>query len=139
MAETPIDALDLNRFLQTFRPLEGFAYSAFMQLVEDTGEDTTLRIIARYNETLREVLGHITEGLASEDAEKIWRACHKIAGSSELVGFADYGHRARALSHQVKAAPQASDYFSEINKFRLETEALVARLENTQINFSNLL
>jgi HPt (histidine-containing phosphotransfer) domain-containing protein len=129
------DAQNLGAFWQFFKKNEGFDPESFLQLVEDTGEDTTLKIIARFTETLKETESYVRQGLASDDPEAIWRAAHKISGSANLIGFTQCGDLARDLSHQIKANPDLSNYSAEIDIFLKIIQSLISQIN---VNITNL-
>ncbi|MEK6556019.1 MAG: hypothetical protein AABZ31_12310 [Bdellovibrionota bacterium] len=134
--ELVLETQDLTRFWNTFKSLDGFEPECFLQLVEDTGEDTTLKILARFTETLKEAEGHVLEGQINEDANVIWRACHKVAGSANLIGFVQYGVFSRDLSHQIRANPDYSNYIPEIGSFLAQTRDIQFQIKETITNLS---
>jgi HPt (histidine-containing phosphotransfer) domain-containing protein len=78
---------ELTAFLSHFRQQSGFNDEAFLNLVEDTNETVTLQILARFQKTLSECENSIRVGIEKNDRDLLWKTCHKIAGSAELLGF----------------------------------------------------
>lgn len=108
---------DLKSFWYGFKDSSDFDQESFFQLFQDTNEDTALRILARFNVNLDESLQKISAAMVTEDCEAIWKACHKLAGSSELLGFKKFGILARELSVQVRANPAYSSHAVELKDF----------------------
>lgn len=135
--ELIINTQDLKGFWQAFKAHEAFDVESFQQLVQDTGEDTTLKILARFTETLKEVEGHVLQGREAEDSDMIWRACHKVAGSATLIGFTKYGNFSRELSHQIRANPDLSNYVNEIESFLNQTRSIRQEINSQVANISD--
>ncbi len=129
------DTQNVEIFWQFFKKNEGFEPDFFLQLVEDTGEETTLKIIARFTETLKEAEIQVMHGRMADDPEAIWRAAHKISGSANLIGFKQLGVFARDLSHQIKANPDLSSYSTEIDSLLKIIQSLIAQIN---VNITNL-
>lgn len=100
---------DLDMFLSHFASDEGFAKSVFNQLVEDTSDDVAFKILARFRQTLTECKNQIADSLQSGDGDSIWKACHKVAGSSELLGFKSLGLVSRTLMKNIQASPEINN------------------------------
>lgn len=138
-ADTIFKTSDLKSFWHGFKDSLDFDQESFFQLFQDTNEDTTLRILARFNENLRECLQKISNAMQSEDCETIWRACHKLAGSSELLGFKKFGHLSRELSVQVRANPVYSSHVDELEDYLSRTSVLMAQITSFCPNLSSYL
>lgn len=108
---------ELQTFLDAFKESSDFDSQSFLQLYNDTNEETVLKILARFQETLALSLEQIHFGFVNDDAEKVWKSSHKIAGSAELLGFQTYGGFARELSGQIRANPVISSHQDEIEDF----------------------
>lgn len=138
-AEDIFKTTDLRNFWSGFKDSVEFDQESFFQLFQDTNEDTTLRILARFCENLNEATQKISAAIQSEDCETIWRACHKLAGSSELLGFKKFGGLSRDLSVQVRANPDYSSHASEIEDYLGQTAALKTQIKNFCPNLSSYL
>ena len=129
-AEHIFKTSDLKSFWQGFKDSLDFDQESFFQLFQDTNEDTTLRILARFNENLVETIQKITAAMEVEECEVIWKACHKIAGSAELLGFKKFGGISRDLSVQVRANPDYSSHAAEMQDYLEKTSSLHAKIKN---------
>lgn len=145
MASNLVDAdhifktLDLKGFWHGFKDSLEFDQESFFQLFQDTNEDTTLRILARFHENLVETTQKISKAMQSEDCEVIWRACHKLAGSSELLGFKKFGEISRELSVQVRANPIYSTHATELADYFQQTSSLKNQIKKFCPNLSSYL
>lgn len=61
-----------------------------------------MKILAHFCESLRDAARAISSSLETENFEQAWKACHKIAGTAELLGFSELGRVSRSLSVSVK-------------------------------------
>ena len=123
-ADSIFTTTDLKGFWQGFKDSLDFDQESFFQLFQDTNEDTTLRILARFNENLVESMQKISAAMQAEDCEVIWRSCHKLAGSAELLGFKKFGTYSRDLSVQVRANPVYSSHAAEMEDYLNKTSGL---------------
>lgn len=114
----------LQAFLEHFMRKDFFDGRIFSNLLEDTNEETVIRILAHFNENLKEGILKITDSLAKEECEEVWKASHKISGSAELLGFKSYAHKSRDLSKQIRANPVFSVHESTIRSYLQETQML---------------
>ena len=85
--------------------------------VSDTSEEVALKMLARFYITLSESIQAIETGLRSSDNESVWKACHKVAGTSELLGFKKFGNHSRTLSKTLHASTDYSMYQDEIRLY----------------------
>lgn len=111
----------LAGFLEHFSPRPDFDMQIFTHLYEDTNEDTVIRILAHFNENLKEGVLRMEGALAAENCEDVWKTSHKIAGSAELLGFKPYADRSRHLSRQIRANPNFESHADEIRDYLRET------------------
>lgn len=91
-----------EKFLRSFESMSGFSAETFRNLTEDTSEHVALRILNQFRITLETSVIKLAIHLESknwEDAEKI---CHRVAGSSELIGFKGLGKRCREIMNMVR-------------------------------------
>lgn len=122
---------DLNAFSSHFLNSAGYENDVLGNLLEDTNEDTVLRILAHFNENLKEGVAKIKDAILKENIESVWKTAHKIAGSAELLGFRDYANRSRELSHIVRETTDFKSHFDEINTYLKATEVLTADIAST--------
>ena len=59
----------------------------FLDLYSEVGANVLADIVISYSKTLDESLTALRATLESADAERSYRICHKLKGSSMLVGF----------------------------------------------------
>lgn len=122
---------ELNRFSDHFFNSEGYENEVLGNLLEDTNEDTVLRILAHFNENLKEGTEKLKMAKGQSNCETVWKTAHKNAGSAELLGFRDYANRSRELSRIVRATPDFASHEKEINSYREATENLSAEISTT--------
>jgi len=115
-----------------------FNSQIFSQLQEDTNYEVALKMLARFHTTLIESIGFINKGLESENAELVWKACHKVAGTAELIGFVNLGQISRELSKNIKASNDLS-LMPEITKYIDETLLLKNEIEKAFIRMNDYL
>ena len=101
-----------------------FDQDAFRSLRVNAGEETTLKILARFQENIQASTKAIEESVAARNPESLWRACHKIGGSAQLIGFHLQGQHILDISRQVKTDGQASGLESEIEKMILDLKKI---------------
>lgn len=112
-----------------------FDRSSFDRLVEDTDQEVALKILARFWVTLQESVELIHEGIRQDNGEMIWKACHKVTGSAELVGFKNFGMQSRSLNAILKAMNAPDVHRNEINQYLETAGEIVHLIEN---GFPNL-
>lgn len=105
---------ELRTFLGCFSTFAGFNLRGFWQLIEDTSEDTAVMILTQLGESLRDSARMLRESLEREEVEVLWKTCHKIAGSSQLVGFDGFAKTAKQLSHQLRDGGDLSFFEDEL-------------------------
>lgn len=118
--------------------LKGFESVRFDQLLEDTSPEVSLKILARFSVTLKECLDCVDQGLAEDNSDMVWKACHKVAGSAELLGFVAYGKLSRQLNVDVKSIPDLDDHESVLIEYVTEGRNLLSHLARAfpdQANF----
>lgn len=104
---------------------------SLMAVIEDTSEVVVLRILAHFSESLKEAANAILSGIAGNEFEPAWRACHKIAGTAELLGFETLGQESRQLSALVKmnggSDPELVERLAQYAAVCLEYREMVVR------------
>lgn len=98
------------------------------ELCSDTDEETVLKILARFHETLVDSIEKIQSAIDIADIEVIWKTAHKISGSAELLGFVEYGQEVRQLSHVLRAHTDFSQNSQRINNFLNRTKILKLKI-----------
>lgn len=94
-----IDAQRLRLFLLAFEGRSDFSSTNIWNVARDTSETVALKIINQFSLSLKAAIEKIDSELArrSQDWESIQTIAHKLAGSSELVGFVHFGRDCRFL------------------------------------------
>lgn len=135
--------LESNRdYFQVYEELKKlplFDKEAFLRLTEDTDQTVILKILARFWVTLRESLDQIEEGLKEDKGEIIARACHKVSGSAELVGFKQYGNQSRSLNMSLKTMTDPQIHVGEIQSYVEEGRSLLQHIESVFPNLKSYL
>ena len=119
---------DIDTLLDGFKSFPGFSAAAFDHLMEDTSADVALQVLARFARSLDEATATIDQGLKDDSSEKIWKACHKLAGTAELVGFKNFGDVSRKLSHVLQAAGELGERTAEVKAYLEDCRALSRRI-----------
>ena len=129
----------LKLFIQNLDPDIEFDENKIQELCSDTDEQTVLKILARFHETLVESTEKMQGAIESVDSEVIWKIAHKISGSAELLGFTDYGQEARKLSHDLKANADFSHNSFRINNFMSRTKILKIKIMKSMPSLNDFL
>jgi len=95
--------------------LKEFDGLALLSLSQDTNSETVLKILVEYKKTLKESTDKIRNALAEGDAEVISRACHKLVGTSELLGFKAMATRCRSIEQNLKSETNPQNEVTEIH------------------------
>lgn len=131
--------LDHENVFKELQKMPEFDSKAFQQLTEDTDQQVALKILARFSVTLLECLQQIEVGLQQDDGDSIWKACHKMAGSGELVGFKQFGSEARSLIANLKALNDTQSHLAEIQYFLTNGFSLKQKIESSFTNIKSYL
>lgn len=118
----------LKSFIENLDPDVEFEQDKIQELCSDTDEETVLKILARFHETLVDSIEKIQSAIEIADLEMIWKTAHKISGSAELLGFVVYGQEARDLSHDLRAHTDFSQNGQRINNFLNRTKILKLKI-----------
>ncbi len=109
------------------------------QLIEDTDEETVVRILANFARGLEESFSKTVQAVAVQDVDTIWKASHKVAGSAGLLGFVVLGGHARDLSTELKADLDFSKHKIASEEFLLKMQTLLAQLATSCPNLKSCL
>lgn len=124
-------ASDFSEVYESLTMSSIFERSAFDRLVEETDQEVALKILARFWVTLQESMELIHEGIRQDNGELIWKACHKVTGSAELVGFHKFGMQSRSLNATLKAMNAPDAHIGEINEYLKTGEQIVRMIESS--------
>lgn len=92
-----IKSLDLRSFMNGFESDNDFNMNHFLSLIDETDENTTLRILSHFNDSLLKISNDFSVDPPKANADEIWKMCHKISSSAQLLGFSGYTHHAKEL------------------------------------------
>lgn len=123
--------LDLKKFLFHFVPLSEFDQHSFKNLYHDTSEETVIKMLAHFQENLLDTTEQLKLGIATDNLEIIWKAMHKMAGTSELLGFKNFAIESRLLSKQVRASGSVESLKEEIGAYREKAVNLYKDIHTT--------
>ena len=115
--ESLLSNSDLKKFLIHFAPLNEFDQHSFKNLYHDTNEETVIKMLAHFQANLLDTTEQLQLGLATDNLEIIWKAIHKMAGTSELLGFKNFAINSRALSKQVRASGAIEGLREEVSNY----------------------
>ena len=118
----------LKLFIENLDPDVEFDHDKIQELYADTDEETVLKILARFHETLVDSIAKLQIAIDSADIETIWKVSHKISGSAELLGFVEYGQEARKLSHDLRSNTDFSQNRTRANDFLNRTKILKLKI-----------
>jgi HPt (histidine-containing phosphotransfer) domain-containing protein len=120
---------ELALFLEHFSHNDNdFSREAFVNLCEDTNEDTVIKILAHFNENLKEAELNMKQAFDEQNCEIFWKSAHKIAGSAELLGFKHFADQSRDLSRQVRANPVFESHMDSLKQYCGFTENLSSEI-----------
>lgn len=104
----------MSQVLSLLKGYSRFNADLFEQLCSDTTEATAYKILGKFFENLKSSETQMMEALAADDSESVWKICHKLSGSAELLGFKYFGDYSRELSHQIKASRDLDQFQPEL-------------------------
>jgi len=130
---------EIIQVIEALKKLPYFDSTAFIQLIEDTGPHVALRILARFELGVQECITAIQNGIAQENSDAIWQACHKITGSAELIGFKKFGDKSRKLNRDVKVLPDIQTHLEELTQYLREGEILADHIKISFPQFKDYL
>lgn len=120
---------DWMRVVKSLKDCSSFDSDALVHLQEDTDTLTALKLLARFCVTIGEGITQIQTALGTEDADVIWRTCHRIAGTSELVGFTAFGRRSKSLGSQLRSDQNLSAFRVDLQHFIEEGQQIKQAIE----------
>ncbi len=97
-----IKSIELQNFLISNLASQGFRPEIFLKLIEDTDENTGLRILARFNETVIETEALVKNAIQEKDRKTIWSVCHKIGSTAQLLGFVTLAKVSKKIGAEIK-------------------------------------
>lgn len=123
-------AIDYEIVCKKLKSSNQFNIATFEKLKEDTSELVALKILAKFLVTFKECLGIIETGKNIPlEKENIWKALHKISGTSELIGLNKIGSKSRQLSHLIKNTCEQSFYTDDLELYIQEAKSIELELK----------
>lgn len=112
----------LGQTISGLKTFPGFKAESLENLVSETNADVVLSVLKEFKNSLNTSVGQLETAMQTADVETTKRACHKIAGTAELLGFFVLGAECRKIENQLKAG---ESYDSQV--------PLIQELVNVQI------
>lgn len=106
---------NLTLKVRELRVIKDFDSLALLTLSQDTNSETVLKILTEYKKTLKESADRIRAALSEGHSEVIGRACHKLVGTSELLGFKALATRCRSIEQDMKSETNPQNEAAEIH------------------------
>ncbi|MBO9666047.1 MAG: Hpt domain-containing protein [Bdellovibrio sp.] len=122
--------LKLKDVIHRLQTTPGFDVYAINHLIEDTGANTVLRILARFSVSLEESLPGFDKG-GTESQTSVWKSAHKLAGSAEMLGFKDFGQKSKHLSSVLKNSDNPNTHVGEISAYKNEVTDLIGTISKS--------
>ncbi|MBX7231458.1 MAG: hypothetical protein K1X29_05175 [Bdellovibrionales bacterium] len=123
-------AKDYELICNKLKSSNEFNISTFERLKNDTSELVALKILAKFLVTFKECLRVIESGKDIDfEKENIWKALHKISGTSELIGLNNIGRRSRQLSHIIKNSVEKGFYSDDLNLYIRQAKSIELELK----------
>lgn len=135
MKLTEIQNIKLKQFLIHFFQRTDFDKTLFLELCADTDEKTAIKMLAHFNENLKDCVEKLSQSLIEKNADMAIKAIHKITGSSELLGFKFYADRSRELMKIINADSCFDHHITELESYVNYTNELNSEIT---INFQEL-
>ncbi len=123
--------LGLQEFWNIFERREDFDSQKFLNLLNDTDEETVLKILAIFNDTLLKGALSVDDAVKTDNPDEVWKLAHKVAGTSELLGLISFGKASRELSQNVKKDPNIRRHMNAIKDFINYAKSLSEDIEKS--------
>ena len=106
-----------------------------MNVYNDTDENTVIKILAHFEVNLRDCIDKVQIACKEKDCELAVRAIHKVAGSSELLGFKYFADNSRGLIKKINQDLHFDHHISELETYLNYAQELN---RNITLNFKKL-
>lgn len=130
---------DYSHTLNELKKNSNFDSFAFQQLSEDTNPEVALKILARFWVTLKESLSAIEKHIQNNDTEGVRKACHKVTGSAELIGFKAYGQDSRSLNTELQKTTEIHSHLDDIHNYLEDGKQLMEQIQTSFTKIQNYL
>lgn len=132
---TDVQNHELKLFLTYFCQRTDFDLGLFMTVYNDTDEKTVIKILAHFKENLKDCTATLIAASQTKDIDLTTKAIHKIAGSSELLGFKIYADQSRDLIKKLRSVLVYDHHISDIQAYLSYTQELSLSIS---LNFQTL-
>jgi HPt (histidine-containing phosphotransfer) domain-containing protein len=107
-----------------------FINTEYLDSVSGGDPEIIKEIVDMFREQSVEISNEMQSHLNSKNYKSLGALAHKAKSSVEIMGMSDLGSMLRTLESQSKEGKETELYESYINRFRIETIAAVAELED---------
>jgi HPt (histidine-containing phosphotransfer) domain-containing protein len=119
-----------NRVLEALCEIDGFDQMAFNKLTIDTSPETVLEILVQFRKTLSQGRADLHRAQEQKSDEVASKVCHKLRGSSELLGFIGFSKSISQIRAEMKAHSRDPAVFEKgLDELILSCDSLSAYLE----------
>ncbi len=125
MMQTEETQSKLNSLAETAQNAQLLDKPAFENLIIETTPEVVWEILTSFKTTLSESIERLQNPQASGD--DLYKVCHKLKGSSLLIGFAPLGDLCKTAMHDIKNASREvySKGIEKVLSCAQETQKLV--------------
>lgn len=119
-----------GRALEAFSHVPGFDRSTFVRLTIDTSPATVLQMLRQFLKSLEGARQQLDDVGSKADDEIVGKVCHKILGSSQLLGFGGLTRSIQNIRNEMKK-PGVSEknYMSWTDDLVMTIDAMTSFLE----------
>ena len=114
------DDIDQSQKMTILEGIPGFDQKTFVTLVAETSVEVANSILHEFMNTLRDSLFQLNKLTLSrpEDIELIGKVCHRVKGSSQLVGFLGLSVSSEKLRMSLKIPENSPEWIGLLEQFR---------------------
>lgn len=113
---TPSQELDLK--IKILEQFHGFNSSLVKILAEETSPSVTLQMLTEFSKTVSTEAQEIEKALFAKNNLQLKKSFHKLAGTSELLGFPNHGKRWRTLSNELEKGLSFAELPAELDEVK---------------------
>lgn len=125
MMQTQETQKKLNSLAETAQSAQLLDKSAFENLIAETSPEVVWEILTSFKTTLSESVSGLQNSKATP--EELYKVCHKLKGSSLLIGFVPLGELCKTAMSDIKTASR-DDYLKDVERTlacALQTQKIV--------------
>jgi hypothetical protein len=124
MEVSPIESKFL-RVIEILNSHSGFCKFRLVELADDTNQDVAIEILFEFINSVN--AARETFLLKTSDQDQVYKACHKLLGSAEAVGFQKLGKMLR--DQQSMLNQNSVEQKSKLSELALECEQILNVLQ----------